>query len=216
MPTATFEEELPPMTADGDDDVELVRARKASLRRATSSARNGMSPADRAVASAAAEERLWRLPELRAARTVALYAAHGGEVDLTGLATRCRERGIRTALPRVTRGALVLVATATGERLHPGYRGIEEPTGPPLDPGDVDLVILPGVAFDPLGGRLGRGGGHYDRLLTTLPERCVRVGVGFACQLVPRVPREAHDVGLDLVVTDRALYRAPTRDVAPS
>jgi 5-formyltetrahydrofolate cyclo-ligase len=199
------------MSADDDAATELVRARKASLRHATTSARDGMSPADRAVASAAAEERLWRLPELRTARTLALYTAHGGEVDLAGLATRCRDRGVRTALPRVTRDALVLVATAADEELHPGYRGIAEPTGPPLDPGEIDLVVLPGVAFDPLGGRLGRGGGHYDRLLAQLPARTLRVGVGFACQLVPSVPREAHDAGLDLVVTDRAVYRAPSR-----
>jgi 5-formyltetrahydrofolate cyclo-ligase len=206
------EVEPPPMTQDdGEEATALLRARKAALRQATSSARAGLGPADRAVASAAAEERLWRLPELRSARTIALYTPHGAEVDLTGLAARCRARGRRTALPRVTRDELVLVATTEAEELFPGFRGIAEPTGPPIDPDEVDAIVVPGLAFDPHGGRLGRGGGHYDRLLARLPAAAVRIGVGFACQLVPNVPREAHDEALDLVVTDRAVHRAPVR-----
>jgi 5-formyltetrahydrofolate cyclo-ligase len=200
------------MEAGGSaEEVALVRARKAALRRAASTARQGLTAAERAAASTAAAERIWRLPELRSARTVGLYVAHGAELDLTDLLGRCRDRGTRTALPRVTRNELVLVATTAGEDLFPGYRGIVEPTGPALEPAEIDVLVLPGVAFDPHGGRLGRGGGHYDRLLARAPARTVRIGVGFACQLVPNVPRERHDEGLDLVVTDRAVHRAPSR-----
>jgi 5-formyltetrahydrofolate cyclo-ligase len=200
------------MEAGGSaEEVALVRARKAALRRAASTARQGLTAAERAAASTAAAERIWRLPELRSARTVGLYVAHGAELDLTDLLRRCRGRGTRTALPRVTRDELVLVATTAGEDLFPGYRGIAEPTGPPLEPADIDVLVVPGVAFDPHGGRLGRGGGHYDRLLARVSARTVRIGVGFACQLVPSVPREPHDEGLDLVVTDRAVHRAPSR-----
>lgn len=196
------------------EEVALVRARKASLRRAATSARQGLTAAERVTASTAAAERIWRLPELRSARTVGLYVAHEAELDLTDLLLRCRTRGTRTALPRVSRNELVLVVTTATEDLFPGYRGIAEPTGPPLDPAEVDVLVLPGVAFDPHGGRLGRGGGHYDRLLARLPSRTVRIGAGFACQLVPNVPRERHDAGLDLVVTDRAVYRAPSRSTS--
>lgn len=206
---------MPDSDGGSDEEVALVRARKASLRRAAATAREGLTGAERAAASAAAVERVWRLPELRAAGTVGLYVAQGPELDPTELVVRCRGRGVRTALPRVTRNELVLVVTAATEDLFPGYRGIAEPTGPPLDPDEVDVLVLPGVAFDPHGGRLGRGGGHYDRLLAQVPARTVRIGVGFACQLVPSVPREPHDAGLDLVVTDRAVYRAPSRSPAP-
>jgi 5-formyltetrahydrofolate cyclo-ligase len=201
---------MPGRSAD-DEAVAQIRARKAALRKATRVARDDLSAADRAVASAAAEERVWRLPELRRAHTLGLYVGHGGEVDLASLTTRCRERGVRTAFPRVSRDDLVLVVTTASETLYPGYRGIAEPTGPPLDPDELDAVILPGVAFDPTGGRLGQGGGHYDRLLARLPARTVRIGVGFACQLVPRVPREPHDGLLDVIVTDRATYRTDAR-----
>lgn len=196
------------------DEVALVRARKAALRRAIRLARDQLTAAERAVASAAAEERIWRLPALRKVRTVALYAAHRGEVDLTGLIRRCREREVRTAFPRVSGDQLELVATAAGDPLATGYRGITEPTGPPIDLGEVDVVVLPGVAFDPNGGRLGQGGGHYDRLLAELPVGALRVGVGFACQLVPSVPRETHDAPLDVVVTDRGTYRTDARELA--
>lgn len=201
-----------PSASDGE--APHVRARKAALRNATEAARRSLTPTDVAIASAAAEERLWRLPELRIATTVALYAATPAEVDLTGLATRLRERGTRTALPRVRRDEheLELVATELpSSALEAGYRGIAEPTGPAIHLDAVDVVICPGVAFDPTGGRLGRGGGHYDRLLATLPERTLRVGVGFTSQLAPTVPREAHDVQLDVVVTDRGTYRTRAR-----
>lgn len=194
-----------------DDVIGLLRARKAALRRATRLARDELSATDRAVASAAAEERLWRLPELRAVRTVAVYAAHRGEVDLAGLSSRLRERGVRTLLPRVRGDALELVAATLGSPLAAGYRGIAEPTGPAIDPDVVDVIVVPGVAFDPTGGRLGQGGGHYDRLLAELRAETTRVGVGFACQLVPSVPREPHDLALDIIVTDRGTYRTGAR-----
>ncbi len=199
--------------AASGDEAAQVRARKTALRRATGAARRGLTPTDAAVASAAAEERVWRLPELRRARTVALYAATDDEVDLTTLAGRLRDRGGRTAFPRVRGDHLELVITAVPtSTLDPGYRGIAEPVGPAVDLEVVDAVITPGVAFDPNGGRLGRGGGHYDRLLAALPDRTLRIGVGFACQLVPTVPREAHDRALDVVVTDRATYRTRVRE----
>jgi 5-formyltetrahydrofolate cyclo-ligase len=194
-----------------DDAVALVRARKAALRRATRIARDELSATERAAAAAAAEERLWRLPELHAARTVALYAAHRAEIDVSRLAARLRERGVRTLLPRVSGDALELVAATVGSPLAPGYRGIAEPAGPAIDPEVVDAIVVPGVAFDPTGGRLGQGGGHYDRLLAELPPDTARIGVSFACQLVPSVPREPHDLALDVVVTDRGTYRGGTR-----
>lgn len=196
------------------DQAAVVRARKAALRRAIRVACDDLSGADLAIASAAAEERLRRLPELRSARTVALYAAHRREIDLTGLAVRCRERGVRTAFPRVVGDDLHLAVVTEVAALAPGYRGIAEPSGPLLPLDEVDAVVAPGIAFDPTGGRLGRGGGHYDRLLARLPASTLRIGVGAACQVVPVVPREPHDAVLDLVVTDRATYRTGARPLA--
>jgi 5-formyltetrahydrofolate cyclo-ligase len=193
------------------EDRETLRARKAALRRATRAAREELRPDARTRAAADVVTRLARLPELRGVRVVALYAAHGTELDVGAVATTLRERGATTCLPRVEGEHLHLVATTATSPLEVGYRGIAEPRGRSLDPGAVDAVVVPGLAFDPVGGRLGQGGGHYDRLLSQLPARALRVGVGFACQLVPRVPREAHDAPVDVVVTDRATYRTGAR-----
>lgn len=152
--------------------------------------------------------RLGTLPELRRARTVLLYAAVREEVDLGGLLSALRAAGTRTLFPRVRGRRLELVAAAELHALEVGFRGVREPVGPTVDPAVVDVALIPGVAFDPRGGRLGSGGGHYDRLLASLPDSTVRIGVGFTCQMVPRVPQEPHDQAMQLVVTEHTIHRA--------
>jgi 5-formyltetrahydrofolate cyclo-ligase len=194
-----------------DDGRTAARGRKDALRRATRAAREGLLPDERHRAAEAVVGRLRRLPELRRARVVALYAAHGSELDVAALTGVLRERGVTTVLPRVEGDELRLVVTTSSTRLVIGYRGISEPQGRAVDLAVVDAIVVPGLAFDPVGGRLGQGGGHYDRLLAASPEAAVRIGVGYACQLVPRVPSEAHDAPVDLVVTDRATFRTRAR-----
>lgn len=185
--------------------------RKAALRAAALAARRELGDETRALAAAAVTARLLGLPELHGAATVLLYAATREELDVTGVVVPLRERGTRTLFPRVRDRELDLVAADDLSRLEPGYRGVREPVGPAIDPEVVDAVVVPGVAFDPHGGRLGHGGGHYDRLLARLPEDCVRIGTCFACQVVPNVPRDEHDAPVDLVVTERAVYRTGGR-----
>jgi 5-formyltetrahydrofolate cyclo-ligase len=184
-----------------------LAARKRSLRASARAARRSLLAPERQQASAAIVARLQQLPALRDAATILLYAAHPTEVDLATLVRPLRARGVRTLFPRVDGARLDLVAAADLRTLELGYRGIREPSGPRVSPEVVEVALVPGVAFDPLGGRLGQGGGHYDRLLARLPEACVRIGVCFACQMVPRVPRAPHDAAVDLVVTEHALYR---------
>lgn len=199
------------MERPGVDAAATLQRRKKALRRAATAARRQLSPQERAVASDAAVDRLLALPELREVHTVLLYAAVGDEPDVAAALAVLRQRGVRTLLPRV-RGELVeLVAAGELHSLAAGYRGIREPDGPSIDPEVVDVAIVPGVAFDPVGGRLGRGGGHYDRLLPALPSDAPRIGVCFACQVVPMVPREPHDAPIDVVVTERAVYRTLAR-----
>lgn len=186
-------------------------ARKASLRRTVRAARDGLSQQARVAASAAVSGRLDVLPDVRRARTLLLYASFGSEVDVTAVATAARARGTIVCFPRVMGDQLIAVA-ATPLALRPGYRGIGEPEGAarPLD--ELDVVVLPGIAFDLVGGRLGQGGGHYDRLLARLPSHTVRIGAAHSCQLVPRVPQQLHDQPVDLVVTDRGVHTTGARD----
>ena len=187
-------------------------ARKTSLRRTVRAARDRLSPQDRAAASAAVATRLDALPDVHQARAVLLYAPNASEVDVTAVAAAARDRGATVCFPRVSGDELVAVAAAPLS-LRPGYRGIGEPDGParPLD--ELDVVVLPGIAFDLVGGRLGQGGGHYDRLLGRLPTHTVRIGVAHSCQLVPRVPRLPHDQPVDLVVTDHGTHATGARGV---
>ncbi len=194
-----------------DGDVE----RKSALRASALAARRGLSNDQRAGAATLLGARLLALPELRRARTVLGYAALDDEIGLREVLESLQARSVRTLLPRVRGEHLELVAVRELTTLAAGYRGVHEPPGRSVDPSVVELALIPGVACDPHGGRLGHGGGHYDRLLPTLPERTVRVGVAFACQVVPRVEVEAHDALVDVVVTDRATYRTRAREPGP-
>jgi 5-formyltetrahydrofolate cyclo-ligase len=193
--------------------VDVDRDRKAALRSSALSARRELGPSERQQASQVAVARLQRLPELRRARTVLLYAALADELDVGGLVGPLRAAGVRTLFPRVRGDRLDLVAASDLLTLTLGHRGVQEPAGPAIDPALVEAAVVPGVAFDPRGTRLGRGGGHYDRLLANLPESCARIGACFSCQLVPAVPREPHDQPVDVIVTERAAHR-PARPSA--
>lgn len=184
---------------------------KASLRATALRARRDLDVADRQAASEAIAARLRRLPALRQARTVLLYAATADEVDLGELIEPLHQRGVRTLFPRVRGEQLDLVAATDLLALRLGYRGIREPSGPPIDPEVVDVALVPGVAFDFHGGRLGQGGGHYDRLLAQLDPAALRVGVCFSCQVVPRVPMGEHDALIDVVVTEGTVHATGAR-----
>jgi 5-formyltetrahydrofolate cyclo-ligase len=199
----------------GSGHQEGDRGRKAALRGSAVAARRRLSRGERQAASSAVVDRIVSLPELRRAHTVLLYAALADEVDLGGLVGPLRRRGVRTLFPRVRGDHLELVAASDLLTLTLGYRGVQEPAGPAVDPEVVDAAFVPGVAFDLHGTRLGGGGGHYDRLLASFHEETLRIGVCFSCQLVPWVPREDHDEPVDLVITERALHRAHPGRIAP-
>jgi 5-formyltetrahydrofolate cyclo-ligase len=138
-------------------------------------------------------------------------ASTGGEMDAWTAQEAWLAAGGRLALPRVVgEGALEWHLVASRAQLIPGFRNIPEPdpaTAPRVDPATAHLVFVPGIAFDRQGGRLGRGGGYYDRLLATLPREVIRIGIAHEFQLVDAVPREPHDARVDWVATDAAVRR---------
>ncbi|HTO70692.1 MAG TPA: 5-formyltetrahydrofolate cyclo-ligase [Myxococcota bacterium] len=163
--------------------------RKAELRARYRGARGQ----PRAEAARAALERLLGLPELVRARTVAFYAAIGDEVPVEAAAELCRARGSRVVYPVVAGLALELA-----ER--PG-----RPERVPVE--EIELFVVPGLLFDRTGLRLGRGGGHYDRLLARRSPGARVVGICYADRVVAELPREAWDEAMDLVVSDRETLR---------
>ena len=96
----------------------------------------------------------------------------------------------------------------------PGPFGLSQPVAesPLVEVELVDAVIIPGVAFDACGRRLGYGGGYYDRLLPSLGAGCTRIGFAFAEQILAEIPAEPHDAVVDLVVTQNGVIRPPARE----
>jgi 5-formyltetrahydrofolate cyclo-ligase len=130
-----------------------------------------------------------------------LYAALPGEVDTAPLDAVLRARGVAVAYPRVVGPRQLLLHLATPEELQPSRHGIREPdaAAPVLPPARVDLLVVPGLAFDAAGFRLGFGGGYYDVLLSQAPE-ALSCGLCHPFQLLDRVPAEPHDARVDLVI----------------
>ena len=206
-----------PDQARGVDGSDEVVARKRALRTATRQARRALDVDERRHASATIAARLLALKDLTRAGTLAVFAATDEEPDVAAALPAFRARGVRLLLPRVVGDDLELCAFTTDDDLAPGFRGLLEPTGPAVAVGEVDAVVLPAVALDPHGNRLGRGGGHYDRLLARLDPATLTVGVCFSCQVVPAVPRLAHDRPVDVVITDRSVHVRPVGvDDAPA
>lgn len=151
-------------------------------------------------ASAAIFSAVERLPEFRAARTVAVFAALPDEPATDEVLARWASTR-RVVLPRVEGDAMRFYACRP-DALVFGAFGILEPQGErPCPAGEIDLVVCPGVAFTADGRRLGRGRGYYDRYLGDPVFRGFRVGVCYAHQLVDDLPVEPHDVRMDRVIT---------------
>jgi 5-formyltetrahydrofolate cyclo-ligase len=172
-------------------------------------------PAERRAAlSAAVADRIEGLPAWAAARTVALYAPMGAEVDTAAIARRAEAVGKRIAWPRLAPAghALHFAACAPGELVAGPLSTREPPAGAPaVPPDEIDLVVVPGVAFDAGGRRLGRGRGHYDATLAALPRGAARIGLAFEIQLVSSVPAGPTDAAVDAVVTERRVVPVGTR-----
>jgi 5-formyltetrahydrofolate cyclo-ligase len=176
---------------------------KRALRLAVRDQRSTLSAAAPDAGARAAE----RLPIARFVdvRIVAGYRPLGGEIDPLPLMRRLTAAGARLALPVATArdAALCFRAYAPGDRLAPDFCGIEAPTteAPLVRP---DLVIVPLLAFDHAGGRIGQGGGHYDRTLAALRAEgpTFALGLAFAGQEVAAIPGEPHDQRLDAILTE--------------
>jgi 5-formyltetrahydrofolate cyclo-ligase len=186
-------------------------AAKDTLRERMRAVRSGLAPAAREAASRAIAARVAALPAWTAALTVALFPSTGSEVDTWELARLALAAGKRVAWPRISSsGRAMEFACCAPAELVPGpARVLEAPPSAPALPIDLlDLVVVPGLAFDPAGRRLGRGRGHYDATLVRLRPGALRIGLCFEAQVVDRVPTEPHDAPLDAVVTESRVLAA--------
>ena len=184
---------------------------KKSLRSALRAAREGIPAGLRCFKSERILERLVRRSEYRSAKNPAFTFSHVGEVDTAPLLRKRAECGEPVLLPLTRgKGEMQFHRVASLDTLTPSRFGILEPD-PSLDPivpmEEIDLVVLPGVGFDPRGNRLGQGGGYFDRFLSRLPAKVPRIGLAFDRQILERIPTDSHDQPVDLVLTERTQYQ---------
>jgi 5-formyltetrahydrofolate cyclo-ligase len=185
-----------------------LREAKRSVRERILRAREAMPAQLRVAASTAIAATLSRRPDFIAARVVLLTLPFGSEWDTGLLLSAALAGGKTVAVPRVNqeRHMLEIHAVCDAAReIAPGYRGIPEPRAdcPPVALASIDWVLVPGIAFDAEGRRIGYGGGYYDRLLPLLERGTTRVAGAFELQVVERVPAAPHDATVDAIVTER-------------
>lgn len=189
------------------------RAAKEALRKRVASLRRALNSEARAARSVSACRHVTQERAFVDARVVLGYAALRFELDPEAALDRAWALGKTVALPRVDpeSGALSLHVVSKGDALSESAWGVREPlaTSPCIAPEAVDLVLVPGLAFDARGYRLGFGKGFYDRLLPGL-TRAVRIGLAFELSLLPEIPAEPHDVPMHFVITEKRIL--PTQD----
>lgn len=182
---------------------------KAILRRRYSALRDALAVSDRLSQSVSICSKLLGHAALLHAPCVALYAAIGSEVDLAELHhALIKKQNVTVVYPRVEQRHLAFVQVRDMGELEPGTFGIPVPKGERTDLGKQAVVLVPGLAFDQRGYRLGYGGGYYDRFLERFEGR--RIGVAFDVQIADELPRADYDQPVDLVVTGTQVIDAHT------
>ncbi|MFJ3867929.1 5-formyltetrahydrofolate cyclo-ligase [Streptomyces nigra] len=203
-----------PHFADGAESA------KRTLRRELLAVRGGLTPDDVRESATALAERALRLAELAQAGTVAAYVSVGSEPGTLALLDALRARGVRVLLPALLPDNDLDWGPYTGRDglvrvQHGGRMALFEPPGPHLGPDAVteaDAVLLPGLAVDARGMRLGRGGGSYDRVLARLESAGADpalVVLLYDTEVVAHVPEEPHDRPVHAVVTPSGVRRFP-------
>lgn len=159
--------------------------------------RRMLSAEERTAQSELILSQLEKMTVFREAKTVLLYYPKNNEVDVLPLFKRYKRDKV-LLLPVTHRNGMTANPYEGNDKMHRGKVGIPEPTTPPFD-GNIDVIIVPAVAFDKEGNRLGRGGGYYDRFLKK-QSHATFIGVGYDFQLVDEVPVRKHDQKMHRII----------------
>jgi 5-formyltetrahydrofolate cyclo-ligase len=178
-----------------------IISEKTALRRTISRLKAAQSPQQYMEASAIITGSLEMLPEFRSAKTILAYWSFKGEVHTHDLIRKWAEKK-RILLPSVNGDEMLIRQYLGDDSLVPGeIFGIPEPAGPVFtDYNEIDLVIIPGIAFDRKNNRMGRGKAYYDRFLSKISG--FKAGICFSFQLFESIPADEHDILMDIVITE--------------
>lgn len=201
----------------GDDDAGVDPANKARLRNYIRERQSGLTPDQTEDARQGLLRTLQDAPVLTHGTRLMAYSPMGNEADIGPFLHVWLAAKRPLFLPKVNpdTGTLRVCRVSDMHYLRHGYKGIMEPylpMCPTTTPDVVDAILVPGVAFDFRGSRLGQGGGHYDRFLPTLRPGCIRIGVCHAFQLLQSgiIPLEPHDQRMDYICTPQDFYACAT------
>lgn len=186
-------------------------AKKQAIRQAAYDNRRAQTNKDEV--SAIITDRFMDLPEYHGAQTVMFYVDVRDEVRTRQALPAAIASGKRIVIPYCVEGELELFHLESMEELEVGMYKILEPreqlrtvASKRLQPADLDLVMVPSVAFDRQGGRTGHGKGYYDKLLEHARQDAPLIALAFESQMFPEIPCESHDIYMDKVVTETSTY----------
>ena len=155
------------------------------------------------------QEKLFSTPEFQSANTILFYASFDGEVETFNMMKQAQRLGKKIVLPSIIKDQKKMILSLVRDlekELIDGPYGIKQPgfaSLRPVDLKEIDLAIVPGVAFDKKNNRLGRGAGYYDRFLADLPLGIPTFGLAFDFQITPRLPHQKpHDIPVSRVIVN--------------
>lgn len=187
-----------------------LKKAKRDVRRAVLDARDALSAADRDAQAAAVTDRLLALPELAGAQTVMAFSSFGSELPTTQLIEALDAAGVKVVLPVIVDGEIEAHAFRPGDPTTVTHFGAREPAArhEAVSPTAIDAVVVPAVAFDRSGRRVGYGGGFYDRFLPRTRVDTPRIGIGLSVQLADDdLPAGDFDLRVDVVVVPNEVVR---------
>lgn len=180
---------------------------KSEIRKRMIAQRNAIPRKEIEEKSRAIQKRVTALEEIRLAPTLMVYLSFGSEVLTDDLIRWCWGEGKRIVVPfcHVESRELTACRIDGFDELVTGHYGIRAPKEGllrPVDGGEIEAILVPAVAFDRRGYRIGYGGGYYDRFLPKVP-RALKIGVAFTSQIIEEIPVDGHDLPVDVIVTER-------------
>lgn len=194
--------------------MDKVTEQKKNIRKLITEKKNRLSDDYIVTSSKKITKTLMETPAFRNANVVMCYLSFGKEVDTGQIIDECFKKGKKVLVPIILRkadGTNYMEASLIEDPaldLAPGTMGISEPKASNLricDPGLIDLIIIPGLAFDKCGNRLGYGAGYYDFFLERIREDCSQFALTFSFQLMDHIPTQIHDKQIENIITERGL-----------
>lgn len=192
---------------------------KQLLRRAYSRARDSLSAEEQKNKSELISDLFIETFGVQSTKCYFVYVDYRSEVQTTKIIDFIIQQGGIVCVPAVVPQRAKMVAVqikSTAIDLAPGFKGILEPL-PELcrhcivDAENIDVAVIPGIAFDKNGGRIGYGGGYYDRFLQTDAPQAMRVGLAYKLQMVPTIPMEPHDIFMDYIICEFSVFQTQSQ-----